>query len=100
MSLSKRVKFIYGLLIPIAILIIGMLIIANVDSGASAAEFAGLAVFFMLLISLPITIVLNTVLMFKNFHTPKACLSRGVIIPVLILILAIVYQSGLWDKLT
>ncbi len=100
MSLSKRVKFIYGLLIPIAILIIGMLIIANVDSGASAAEFAGLAVFFMLLISLPITIVLNTVLMFKNFHTPIACLGRGMIIPVLILISAIVYQSGLWDKLT
>jgi hypothetical protein len=53
----------YGVVIPNVILVIGMLVIANMDSGASAAEFGALGVFFMLLISLPLTLTANSIML-------------------------------------
>ncbi|NNC68941.1 MAG: hypothetical protein HKN83_13005 [Gammaproteobacteria bacterium] len=100
MELRKRDRFIYGLLLPIVLLVIGMLIIINVESGASAAEFGALAVFFMLIISLPITLLVNTVVILQDIQTKKSCFVRGMIAPGIVLIGAVVYQSGLWDKLT
>ena len=48
-----------GLVYPIAVLIFGMLLLANMDSSAKAAEFAALGVFFVLLFALPVTLVGN-----------------------------------------
>lgn len=98
--MRKRERLLYGLLLPNVVLVIGMLIIANMDSGASAAEFGGLAVFFMLLASLPITLTTNAVMLAQDPKSATSCFARGMIPAGLVLITAVVYQSGLWDKLT
>ena len=100
MALRKRDRFIYGLLLPIVVMIVGMLVIANVESGAAAAEFAALGVFFMLLVALPITLIVNSAVMLQEVKTTKDCFMRGMVVPGIVLLAAIVYQSGLWDRLT
>ena len=100
MALRKRDRFIYGVLLPVVIMIIGMLVIANVESGAAAAEFGALAVFFMLLVALPITLVVNSAVMLQEAKSAKECFTRGMTLPGVVLLAAVVYQSGLWDRLT
>ena len=99
-AMRKRDRLLYGLLLPNIVLVVGMLIIANMESGASAAEFGGLAVFFMLLASLPITLTVNSVMLLQNPESTISCFARGMIPPGLVLIAAVIYQSGLWDGLT
>jgi len=98
--MRKRDQIIYGVLLPNVILVAGMLIVANMESGAAAAEFGGLAVFFMLLISLPVTLIVNSLMLLLNSETANSCFMRGMIPPGLVLIAAVIYQSGLWDRLT
>ncbi len=99
-SMKKRDRVICGLLLPIVVLVAGMLSVAHMESGASAAEFGGLAVFFMLLASLPVTLVVNSVVLLQDSDTALSCFARGMITPGLVLVAAVVYQSGLWDRLT
>lgn len=98
--MRKRDRLIFGVFLPNVILVVGMLIIANMESGAKAAEFGGLAVFFMLLISLPVTLTVNSLMLLQSSETAISCFTRGMIPPGLVLIAAGIYQSGLWDKLT
>ena len=100
MALRKRDRFIYGVLLPVLIMIVGMLVIANVESDAAAAEFGALAVFFMLLVALPVTLVVNAAVMLQKAGNAKQCFTRGMLLPGFVLLAAIVYQSGLWDRLT
>ena len=44
-KLRTRDRSIFGIILPVLVLIAAMLVIANVDSRAGAAEFAGLGVF-------------------------------------------------------
>ena len=100
MELRMCDRFIYGLLFPIVLFVIGMLIIMNIESDASAAEFGALAVFFILIISFPIILIVNSVTILQDIQKKKSCFIRGMIVPSVVLIGAIVYQTGLWDKLT
>jgi len=84
----------------VVVLVLGMLGIASLDSRAGAAEFAALGVFFLLLFSLPFVFVINPLLIFGNVESRQACFLRGMILPAIIFLAAIVYQSGLWDRLT
>ena len=98
--MRRRDRLLYGVLLPNVVLAVGMLIIANMKSGAKAAEFGGLAVFFMLLISLPITLTVNSLMLLRSSETAISCFRWGMIPPGLVLIAAVIYQSGLWDKWT
>lgn len=100
MPLRKRDRLIYGVLLPVIVMVVGMLVIANLESGAAAAEFAALGVFFMLLAALPITLIVNGAVMLRDVETVKACFLRGMVVPGIVLVAAVVYQSGLWDLLT
>ena len=99
-GLRKRERFVFGVLLPVAIMVVGMLGIANVESRASAAEFAALAVFFMLLVALPITLVVNAAVMLQKAESVRQCFIRGMVLPGIVMLAAVVYQSGLWDALT
>jgi hypothetical protein len=88
-----------GVFYPVVVLVVGMLLLANVDSAAHAAEFAALGVFFMLLVALPITIVGNFILLRPNGNTLDH-FKRGMILPAFFILCAIIYQTGLWDQLT
>ena len=56
--------------------------------------------FFMLIISPTIPLLVNNVIILQDIQTKKSCFVRGMIAPGIVLIGAVVYQSGLWDKLT
>ena len=99
-TLRKRDLAIFGVLLPNIILVVGMLIIARMDSGASAAEFGGLAVFFMLLISLPITLTANSLMLLRDYQSVSSCFRFAMIPPGIVILAAIIYQSGLWDEIT
>jgi len=82
------------------ILVVGMLTIANMESGAGAAEFGGLAVFFMLLFALPVTLIINLVVLLQGSKSRASCFAIGMISPGIFLLAAAIYQSGLWDRWT
>lgn len=92
-------RVIGGLVYPIAVLIFGMLLLANVDSSAGAAEFAALGVFFVLLLAIPVTLVGNYLLL-KPSGSALDHFRRGMILPGAFLAWTVVYQTGLWDRLT
>lgn len=71
----------------------------NLDSGASAAEFAALGVMLGAIVVGPIVLVVNFVLAFQGGATAGQCFKRGMIAPGVVLIGAFVYQTGLWDAM-
>jgi len=93
-------RLIYGVVLPIAVLVVGLIAVMSIDSRAAAAEFAALAVLFMLVIAVPVTLLVNLAVMTSNAKTRGQYFTRGMIVPALVLIFAIVYQSGLWNMLT
>ena len=98
--LRKRDRLIFGVLLPIAIMIGGLVIIMNLPTGAGAAEFAALGVMLGAITVAPIVLLVNLVVAFQDVETPSACFKRGMIAPGTILIGAFVYQIGLWDAIT
>ena len=98
--MTKGDRLIFGVGLPVAIMIGGLLLIMQADTGAAAAEFAALGIFLGALIALPVVLVVNLVVAFQGTNTTGQCFRRGMIAPGLILFAAIVYQTGLWDRLT
>lgn len=88
-----------GLVYPIAVLIFGMLLLANIESSAGAAEFAALGVFLVLLFAIPVTLIGNYLLL-KPSGSALDHFKRGMILPGVFLAWTVVYQTGLWDRLT
>jgi hypothetical protein len=96
----KRDLVIFGVLLPNIILVVAMLAIAKMNSRADAGEFGGLAVFFMLLISLPITLTTNALMLLRGYESVSLCFRFAMTPPGLVLLAAVIYQSGLWDAIT
>ena len=101
-AISKREQFVFGVLLPIGIMIAGLIVIMLIDSGAGAAEFAALGIMIGALIAMPAVLAVNLIIAFQNADTDTRmrCFRRGMIAPGIVLLGAIVYQTGLWDALT
>lgn len=98
--MTKRARFLHGVVLPIAVMVVGLLILMNVESHAAAAEFGALGLLFLLIAALPITLIVNSVILLQEADTPRECFVWGMIVPGIVLVAAVVYQSGLWDRLT
>ena len=72
----------------------------NAETGAGAAEFASLGILLGAITTAPVVLIVNLALAFRPVVTRTACFWRGMIAPGVVLIGAIVYQTGLWDRLT
>ena len=92
-------RLVGGVGLPLAVLAVGMLLLASVDSSAGAAEFAALGVFFVLLAAIPVTVIGNLLLLAPS-GTWLDHFKRGMILPGLFLAWAVLYQTGLWDQWT
>ena len=99
-QLRKRDRLIYGVVLPVVVMAVGLLIIMNFETGAGAAEFAALGIFLGADIVSPIVLILNLFIAFQNVGSSMECFTRGMIVPGLVLIGAVVYQTGLWDAIT
>ena len=98
-TLRKRDRFIYGVLLPIAIMVVGLLIIMTFDTRAGAAEFAALGIMLVAIAVSPIVLIVNFVVAFQVETTKGQCFKRGMIAPGLVMLGAFLYQLGLWDAL-
>lgn len=98
-TLRKRDRLIYGVLLPFGVMIAGLLFIMNLDSGASAAGFAALGILVGAIVVAPFALAANFLLAFQGGDTRGQCFRRGMIAPGIVLIGALVYQTGLWDAL-
>lgn len=99
-KLRKRDKLIFGVVLPIVVMIVGLRLIMSFETGAGAAEFAALGIFLGAIIVAPVVLILNVVIAFQNIGSTTDCFWRGMIVPSVVLIGAVVYQTGLWDAIT
>lgn len=95
-----RDRLVFGVVLPIGIMVLALLAIMHADTGASAAEFASLGILLGALTAAPVVLVMNLVFAFQPAESPKACFRRGMVVPGIVVIGAIVYQTGLWDAIT
>ncbi|MDH3419494.1 MAG: hypothetical protein OEQ25_10135 [Gammaproteobacteria bacterium] len=99
-TLRRRDRLIFGVLLPIGIMVVGLLIIMNLPTGAGAAEFAALGIMLGAITVAPIVLIVNLIVAFQEIDTPLSCFKRGMVAPGIVLIGAFVYQIGLWDAIT
>ena len=97
--LRKRDRLIFGVLLPIVIMVFGLLIIMTLDTRAGAAEFAALGIFLVSIAVSPIVLIANLVVAFQVESTKGQCFKRGMIAPGLVMLGAFLYQLGLWDAI-
>lgn len=98
--LRTRDRLLYGVLAPIGIMLILLFTVMLFESAAGAAEFAALGIMLGAMIAMPFVLIINLVIVFQAVDTPMACFIRGMIFPGIVLIGAVVYQTGLWDAVT
>jgi len=99
-TLRKRDRLLFGVILPIGIMVICLFLVMLSDTRAAAAEFASLGIFLGAIIAMPVVLVVNLVLAFQPAEKPASCLKRGLVAPGVVVIGAIIYQTGLWDALT
>ncbi len=98
-SLRIRDRLLYGVVLPIAIMVAALFAIMHADTGAAAAEFASLGIFLGTIIAAPVVLIVNLFAAFQPANRPMNCFKRGMIAPGIVVIGAIVYQTGLWDAI-
>ena len=98
--MSKWDKFLFGILLPIAAMVVGLILIMSTETNAGAAGFAALGIMLGALIVSPVVLLVNVFVVLLGGNTPAECFKRGMIAPGIVLIGAVIYQTGLWDALT
>ena len=99
-TLRKRDRLLFGVVLPIGIMIFCLFLVMLSDTRAAAAEFASLGIFLGAIIVMPVVLIVNLVLAFQPAETSSVCLRRGLVAPGIVVVGAIIYQTGLWDALT
>lgn len=95
--LRKRDRMLYGLVIPIAILALGLVVIMAMPTRAGAAEFASLGVMLISITLSPIILAVTAAMAWTSKGSKQSCFIRGMVAPGLVLLLAFAYQMGLLD---
>lgn len=95
--LRKRDRMLYGLVMPIVILVLGLVIIMAMPTRASAAEFASLGVMLISITLSPIILAVTAAMAWTSKGSKQNCFVRGMIAPALVLVFAFAYQMGLLD---
>ena len=93
-------RLLFGVILPIGVMVFALFLVMHADTGAAAAEFASLGIFLGAIIVMPIVLIINVLLALQPAETTIVCLRRGLVAPGIVVIGAIVYQTGLWDALT
>ncbi len=99
-SLRIRDKLLFGVVLPVVAMVVGLFLVMLADTRAAAAEFASLGILLGAITVMPVVLIINLVLAFQPAETSAVCLRRGMIAPGIVVIGAVIYQTGLWDALT
>ena len=84
--MSKWDKVLFGVLLPIGVMVFGLVLIMNTETGAGAAEFAALGIMLGALIVSPFVVIVNVFVALQGGDTPAACFRQGMIAPGIVLI--------------
>lgn len=98
-EVRKRDRLLFGVALPLAIMIAGLFLVMLAPTNAGAAEFAALGIFLVGITVLPVVLIVNLVIAFRPADKATICFRRGMIAPALVLFGAIAYQAGLLDAL-
>lgn len=98
-QLRTRDRLLYGVVLPLAIMIAGLFLVMLAPTNAGAAEFAALGIFLGAITLIPVVLIINLVVAFRPAAGFKTCFRRGMIAPTIVLVGAIAYQAGIWDAL-
>lgn len=90
-------RLIYGFSAPLLVIVGAASLIVMTDSGASAEGFAALGILVMVIVAVPVTVIVNMIIVPVAAPTRSAYLSRSMILPALTIIGMLVYYSGVWD---
>ena len=93
-------RLLFGVVVPIGVMAFALFLVMLADTGAAAAEFASLGIFLGAIIVMPVVLIINVLLALQPADTTMICLRRRLVAPAIVVIGAIVYQTGLWDALT
>lgn len=79
---SKRMKLVCGVVLPLtAFLLFNSILLGSVSGQGEALGFAGMALFFRLLIILPLVLFANALLMCRGWRSKRAALFVGLVPP-------------------
>lgn len=99
-TLRTRDRLLHGVVLPMVIMAAALFAVMHADTGAAAAEFASLGIFLGSIIAAPVVLVVNLLAAFQPADKAMDCFKRGMIAPGIVVIGAIIYQTGLWDAIT
>jgi hypothetical protein len=77
----------------------GLLLIMSTPTRAGAAEFAALGIFLGAIVVSPFVLIANFFLAWQVTDSAVTCFKRGMIVPGIVLVGAVIYQTGLWDAI-
>ena len=98
-GLRTRDRVIFGIVLPLAIMTLGLLVVMSFESGAAAAEFGSLGIMLGSIVVAPFVLLINGFVAFQKTDNAATCFRRGMVTPGLILVAAVIYQTGLWDAI-
>ncbi|MCG8413689.1 MAG: hypothetical protein MI746_05660 [Pseudomonadales bacterium] len=98
-ELTRKDRFVFGFLLPIATLVPVLFLIMMMDSNSGAAEFAALGIFLIVLTISPILLIVMVIVAFQPAQSKGSCYKRGMIAPGIVILGAFLFQLGLWDAL-
>ena len=96
-SISKWERFNFGLLLPTLCLVVGLVFAMALESGAGAAEFSSLGIMLVSLTVMPMVLIINGIVAFMPAPSRLHCYKRGMWLPGLMIVVAVLYQVGVVD---
>lgn len=96
-QLRKRDRFLFGMVLPSGILVLGLFIVMAMPSSAGAAEFASLGIMLVAITASPVILGITAALAWTATGTKLDCFKRCMILPLIVLLIALAYQIGIID---
>ena len=94
---DDRNRLIYGFSAPLLILVGAASLVVMTESGAAAEGFAPIVVLVMIIIAVPVTVIVNMIVVPVASPANAAYFTRGMILPTLTIAAVLVYYTGFWD---
>lgn len=98
-SVSKSKKVLLALVYPLLIQIAGAYLMMIGDSAASGGPFAGILILVMLMVTAPLTLIVNSIVLLSQQQEQHWYFKRGMVLPLVFLVAYFVYFAGIWDAL-
>lgn len=98
-SVSKSQKVLLALVYPLLIQIAGAYLMMIGDSAASGGPFAGILILVMLMVTAPLTLIVNSITLMPKDQARSWYFKRGMVLPLIFILAYFIYFAGIWDAI-